>query len=135
MTSNSSRLRPEPTATQVSGDSASCTGICVSSQALLEAGQEGAAARQDDAAIHDVRGQLGRGLVQGRLDGVEDLADRLVEGAADLLGGDHDRLGEAGEHVAAAYLGLDLLLELPGRADLELELLRGLLPDQELAPS
>ena len=70
---------------QVSGDSASCTGICTFSQALLEAGQEGAAARQDDAAIHDVRGQLGRGLVQGRLDGVEDLADRLVEGAADLL--------------------------------------------------
>ena len=30
MTSNSSRLRPEPTATQVSGLSARCTGICVS---------------------------------------------------------------------------------------------------------
>src|SRR5437764_1769 len=30
MASNSSRLRPEPTATHVSGDSARCTGICVS---------------------------------------------------------------------------------------------------------
>src|SRR5450759_1913988 len=31
-TSNSSRYLPEPTATQVSGDSARCTGICVSSR-------------------------------------------------------------------------------------------------------
>src|SRR5919106_689114 len=99
---------------------------------LLEPGEEGAAACEDDPSVHDVRRQLGGRLVQGGLDRVEDLADRFVERPADLLRRDHDRLGEAGEHVAAPNLGLDLLLELPRRADLELELLSGLLPDEEL---
>jgi hypothetical protein len=51
---------------------------------------------------------------------------------ADLLGADDDRLRQAGEHVAASDLGLHLFLELEGGADLELDLLRGLLADQEL---
>src|SRR5262245_58202270 len=32
-------------------------------QALVQPAQQGAAAREDDAAVHDVRRQLGRGLV------------------------------------------------------------------------
>src|SRR5918992_1498030 len=99
---------------------------------LDEAGQERTAAGEDDAPIHDVGSELRRGLVQGRLDGVEDLAHRLVEGAAHLLGRDHDGLGEAREHVAAADFRGDLLVELPRRADLELQLLRRLLADEEL---
>src|ERR687892_2578458 len=43
---------------------------------LLEPGEEGAAACEDDPAVHDVRRQLGGRLVQGGLDRVEDLADR-----------------------------------------------------------
>ena len=45
---------------------------------------------------------------------------------------EHDRLRQAGDHVAAADLGLDLLLHRVGRADLELDLLGRLLADQQL---
>src|SRR3712207_9130947 len=67
---------------------------------------------RSDAAVHDVRGELGRRLVERRLDRVDDLADRLIEGPADLLGGDHDRLWQTGQHVAAADLGPDLVAQL-----------------------
>ena len=43
-----------------------------------------------------------------------------------------DRLRQAGEHVAAAHLGLQLLAQVPGGADLELDLLGRLLADEEL---
>ena len=56
----------------------------------------------------------------------------LVERAPDLLGAEDDRLRQAGEHVAAPDLGLHLLLQVEGGADLELDLLGRLLPDQEL---
>ena len=101
-------------------------------QALVEAVQERAAAGEDDAAVHDVGRQLGRGLVERRLDRVDDLADRAVERAAHLFGAEDDGLRQAGEHVAAPHLRLDLLLEVEGAADLELDLLGGLLADQQL---
>src|SRR6266511_3836223 len=95
MTSNSSRLRPEPTATHV-------------------------------------RGELGRGLVERRLDRIGDLADRIVERVADLLRGQDHRLRQTGHQVAPADLGLHLVLEPVRGPDLELDLLRGLLADQKL---
>ena len=101
-------------------------------QPLVEAVQERTAAGEHDAAIHDVGRELGRGLVERRLDRLDDLRDGLVERAADLLGGEDHRLRQAGEHVAAAHLGLELLLHVPGGADLELDLLGGLLADEEL---
>ena len=67
MTSSTSRLRPEPTATQVSGDSARCDRhLRLVAEPLVEAVQERAAAGEDDAAVHDVRGELGRRLVERR---------------------------------------------------------------------
>ena len=75
--SNSSRLRPEPTATQVSGDSARCTGMCVSWRSRSSRPlQQRAAAGEHDAAVHDVGGELGRRLVERRLDRVDDLRRR-----------------------------------------------------------
>ena len=99
---------------------------------LVEPLQQRAAAGEHDAAIHDVRGELGRRLVERRLDRVDDLRDRLVERAADLLGADDHRLREAGQHVAAADLGLDLLGHRVRGADLELDLLGRLLADEQL---
>src|SRR5439155_18971457 len=61
-----------------------------------------------------------------------DLADRLVERATDFLAGEDDGLRQAGEHVAASDLRLDLLAHVPGAADLELDLLGRLLPDEQL---
>ena len=54
----------------------------------------------------------------------------LLERAPHLLGGEDDRLRQAGEHVAAAHLGLHLLAQVEGGADLELDLLGGLLADR-----
>src|SRR5712691_11279103 len=91
-----------------------------------------AAAGEHDPAIHDVRGELGRRLVERRLDRVDDLDDRLVERAPHLLREEDDGLRQAGQHVTAAHLGLHLLAHVPGRADLELDLLGGLLADEQL---
>src|SRR5204862_6002034 len=52
---------------------------------LVQAVQEGAATGEDDATVHDVGRELGRGLVERRLDRVDDLGDRAVEGAAHLF--------------------------------------------------
>ena len=54
-------------------------------QPLVEAGQERAAAGEDDPAVHDVRGELGRRLVERGLDRLDDLRHGLVERAADFL--------------------------------------------------
>src|SRR5205085_10558032 len=48
-------------------------------QALVEPLQERPTAGEDDAAIHDVRRELGRRLVQRGLDCVDDLGDRILE--------------------------------------------------------
>ena len=50
----------------------------------------------------------------------------------DLLARQDDRLGQPADEVAAADLGLHLLVERERRADLELDLLRRLLPDHQL---
>ena len=55
--------------------------------------------------------------------------DRLVDGLAHLLGRQDHRLGQAAHEVAAPDLGLDLVLHRPGRADRDLDLLRGALAD------
>src|SRR4051794_25611209 len=101
-------------------------------QALVEPLQQGAAAGQHDATVHDVGRELRRRAVEGLLDRVDDLRERLLERLADLLAREHDGLRQAGDHVAPADLGLDLLLHGSGRADLELDLLGRLLADEEL---
>src|SRR3954469_8798347 len=55
-------------------------------EAVVETGEERAAAGEDDAAVHDVRRELGRRLVERRLDRLDDLRDRIVERAANLFG-------------------------------------------------
>ena len=100
-------------------------------QALVEAEQQRAAACEHDAAVHDVGGELGRRLVECRLDRVDDLVHRLLERVPHFFAREDDRLREAGQHVASAHLGLHLVLHRERRADLELDLLGGLLADQE----
>src|SRR5437763_4767734 len=99
---------------------------------LVEALEQGAATGHHDPAIHDVRGELGRRTVERLLDRVDDRLQGLLERVANLLAREHDRLRQPRHEVAAADLGLDLLTEREGRADLELHLLGGLLPDHQL---
>src|SRR3954471_4364354 len=100
-------------------------------QALVEALQQAAAAGEHDPAVHDVRRELGRRAVERLLDRVDDLHQRLLERGTHLLGSEDHGLREPGDEVAAADLGLDLLLERVRAADLELDLLGRLLADQE----
>src|SRR5215207_4522183 len=101
-------------------------------QAVVQPLEERAAAGEHDPTVHDVRGKLRRGAVERLLDRVDDRLERLLERHADLFAREHDRLGKAGDEVAAPDLGLHLLGEREGRADLELDLLGGLLPDHKL---
>src|ERR1044071_7717903 len=109
MTSNSSSERPEPTATHVSGDSARCAGIWVSSL-----NRSSRPCRSDPPPASMMPRSMmsdassGRRAVEALLDRVDDLRQRLLEGLTDLLGGQHHRLGQAGDHVASADLGLHL---------------------------
>src|SRR3984957_12674536 len=56
----------------------------------LEAVEHAAPAGEHDALFHDVGRQCRRRAVERDLDGVDDGGDRLLYGAPDLLGGDHD---------------------------------------------
>src|SRR5450756_2138735 len=78
-------------------------------QALRQTLEQRPAAGQHDAAVHDVAGELRRRLVESRLYSVDDRLHGLFDGAADLLRREDDGLGEAGDQVAAADLGLFLL--------------------------
>jgi hypothetical protein len=61
--------------------------------------------------------------IEGHLDRVDDGRHRLVDGLADLLGGDDHGLRQPADQVAAADLGMELLFELVGRPEGDLDLL------------
>src|SRR5690349_10314873 len=100
-------------------------------EAGLEAVEQRAAAGQGDALLHDVGGELRRGLVERDLHRVDDRRHRLLHRLADLLRGGDDRLREAGDEVAPADLCVQLLLEGPRRPERDLHLLRGAIADGE----
>jgi hypothetical protein len=60
--------------------------------------------------VHHVAGQLGRALVQGVLDRVDDQVDRLLDRLAHLGRGDHHRLRQAADQVPAPDLGVRLVI-------------------------
>src|SRR5215204_2802704 len=101
-------------------------------QAVVEPLEERAAAGEHDAAVHDVRGQLRRRAVARLLDRIDDRLERLLQRHPDLLAREDDRFGQARDQVAPADLRLHLLGQREGGADLQLDLLSGLLPDHQL---
>src|SRR5262249_49854706 len=66
------------------------------------------------------------------LDRVDDLGDGAVEGAPNFLAAEDHGLRQPGQHVPTADLGLDLVAQVEGGADLELDLLGRLLADEQL---
>src|SRR5437868_1808360 len=92
----------------------------------IEVAQKGAAARQHDALVDDVGGELGRGMLERDLDRLDDGADGLGEALRDLALADDDLLGDTVHEVAALDLhktafavlrhagGADLLLDALG---------------------
>src|SRR5918997_948258 len=95
-----------------------CGHLRLVAQALVEPLQEGAAAGEHDAAVHDVARQLRWGAVERLLDRVDDRLERLLERHADLFAREHDRLWQPGDEVTPADLRLDIIVEREGRADL-----------------
>ena len=76
----------------------------------LQPAQHAGPAGQVDALVEHVAGQLRGDLGQGRDHRLDDLADRLGQGLADLGRGDLDRLGQPGGQLPAG----DLDPRLPG---------------------
>ncbi len=130
--SDSSRMRPPPRATQVSGSSAMTTCKPVSSiSSLSRSLQQRAAAGQHDAALGDVGAEFRRGLLERLLDGLHDALQRLVHGFEHLVGIERDSSRHALGEVAALDRHLAHLLPRVGGADLELDALGGRLADQD----
>ena len=79
--------------------------------ALVEAAQHAAAADEMHAVEDEVLRELGRRAGEARDDRVADRAQLLLDRAAHLLGHEHDRLRQPRHEIAAAHLGLELVVE------------------------
>src|SRR5207247_6776196 len=102
-------------------------------QQHVEAADQRPASRHHDTPIHDVRRQLGWRDLERAPPRVHDLLDRLLHGLPDLARVHPHDLGDPGDEVAPLDLHLALLAHGRGRADLDLDLLRRRLADQEVA--
>ena len=99
---------------------------------LVQTAQLAGAAREHDAAVHQVRRELRRAALQRDADGLDDGRHRLLQRLAHLVRGDRQRLGQAGDQVAALDLVAHLLPEGVGRADGNLDFLGGAFADHEV---
>src|SRR5690242_1870153 len=101
---------------------------------VVEIAQKSAAARQHDALVDDVGGELRRRVLERDLDRLDDGADRLGETLGDLPLADDDLLGHAVHQIAALDLHDAALAVLrhAGRADLLLDALGARLADQKI---
>src|SRR5262249_26569991 len=102
------------------------------SDAPVEIAQQHTAATERDPTIVDIRRQLRRNLVERLADGVEDRLQRLGDGVADLGVGDGDSYGDTATEVSSFDFHRQRFLERSGRSDLELDVLGGALPDEQL---
>src|SRR5256714_4400579 len=96
-------------------------------ESLVEVFEERAAARQDDAALDDVRRKLRRRAFECDAHGVDDCGDGVGQRLSDFLVGDGYGLGYAFDEVPAPHVHRERLVEGEGRAELNLDGLGGLL--------
>src|SRR6185295_7264372 len=101
-------------------------------QQQIEPANQGAAARHDDAAIDDIGGELGRRDLEGAANRINDLLDRLLHGLANLAGVHAHDLRNTRHEIASLYFHFALFTDGRGRADLDLDLLRRRLADQQV---
>src|SRR5262245_7796692 len=97
----------------------------------VEPAQERAAARENDAGVDDIRGQLRGRPLQARADRLDDGRDALAKSLADLFLVEHDRFRNAVREVPPLDLQREGLgLAGVGRSELDLELLGLALADE-----
>src|SRR5215210_4832963 len=102
----------------------------LSPQALVQEPQESAASRQDHPPIHDIRGELRRGSIQGVANRRHYRVHRNADRLPDLVARYEDRLGQTRNEVPTPYLRRLFSLIEPERAtQLYLQLLGGLRAD------
>src|SRR5690348_8147484 len=101
-------------------------------QQYIEAADQRPAARHHDPAVHDVRGQLRWRDLERPPYGVHDLLDRLLHRFPNLARVYADDLRDTRDEVAALYLHLALFPDRGGGSDLNLDLLRRGLADEEV---
>src|ERR1035437_4162982 len=103
---------------------------------LIQPAEQGPAAGQDHAPVHDVGDQFRWRLLEGLLDRRDDRRNDVGEGLANLDRGHLNRLGQAGHEVAAADVELLVLGQRVCGAHRDLDVLGGAIPDQkvEVAP-
>ena len=99
---------------------------------LVEARQQCATAGQHDPLVHDVGDQLGWRLLDGLLDGLDDLRHGRLQGLADLVPAHLDAARQSGEQVATPEGDRPLIRDRVGRADGDLDLFRGSLAHQQV---
>src|SRR5207245_11742257 len=85
-----------------------------------------------DAPVAAVGRQLGRRKLQRATHRVDDLLERLLHGLADLARVYPHDLGNAGHEVAALHFHLAFLADRGRGPDLDLDLLRGGLADEQV---
>src|SRR5437763_12805678 len=101
-------------------------------QQEVEAADQGSATGHDDTPIDDVARQLRRRDLERAAHGVHDLLDGLLDRFANLARVHADGLRDARDEVASLDLHLTLLTDGRRAADLDLDLLRRRLADQEV---
>jgi hypothetical protein len=101
------------------------TGIWVASATRRSRpARQRAAAGQDDALVHDVGDQLGRGLLDRVLDRVDDLLDGRLDRLADLVGATSTLRGRPVSRSRPRSVdALGVPLARVGRADRDLDVL------------
>ena len=96
-------------------------------EALVEAAQQGAAACEVDAVLHDVGIQLGRCVLKGRQHGVLNLCHRLVEAVGYLLIAHGHLHGQGGDAVGAVHdVVLRSFVAQVGEGGADVDLTRGI---------
>src|SRR5579859_689307 len=98
----------------------------------VETADERPAARHDDAAVHDVGGELGGRDFQRAPHRIHDLLDRLLYRFAHFTRMDAHDLRNARNQVTSLHFHFPLFAHRGRRADLDLDLLRGGLTDQQV---
>src|SRR5579872_1264620 len=93
-------------------------------QQLVDIAQQGATARHNHAAIHDVGSELGRRFFENRANGIDDRGQRVGDRLNNLVGTERNRLGETGYLIAAPNVHRQLLLHRQCAADLDLYVFR-----------
>src|SRR4051812_26104140 len=91
-----------------------------------------ATAGHDDAAVHDVGGELGRRNFQGAPHRIHDLLNRFLYRFTNLARVDAHDLGNAGDEVATLHFHFPLFADRRGGADLNLDLLGCRLADEQV---